>query len=155
MFKRSNMTDWCLYGEAVDAEGEFYAMAPDIVIVNVPKTIIDRKGIFRFLKNTVDKKEIEILSRKFISKKYWGTMKLYTRWGKLLTHLGFHQKYYQDRLTLINLARETPADLKKGFLAFGNGFLVRYYDWNGGNDEDLLKIDFAIRHPDLAGTLKT
>jgi len=149
------MADWCLYGEATDADGESYAMAPDIVIINVPdKTVLNRKNLFHFLKNQVGKKGLKILTRKTVSRKYWGTMKLYSRWGRILTRLGFYQQYYQDYLTLISLTGEVPEDLKKGFLTFGKGFLVRFYDWTGRNDEDQMKKEFTVRHPGLMGSFK-
>lgn len=147
------MTDWCLYGEAVTAEGELFKMAPDIVIVNVPETVLDRQGIFRFLKSKVGRKEFGLLSGKMVARKHWGTMKLYSRLGKILIGMGFYQKYFEDRLTLIQLAREIPEELRRGFLAFGDGFLIRFYDWNGGSDEVLMKKEFAIRQPELAESL--
>ena len=146
------MTDWCLYGEATDIDGESYSMAPDIVIVNVPdEMVLSRRKLFRFLRKRagLGRRELELLKRKELAPTYWGFKELYTPWGKFLRRLGFYQQCNQDRLTLIPLRGELPADLKLGFLAFGTGFLVRFYDWAGCNDENQLKMQFSFRHPGL------
>lgn len=146
------MTDWCLYGEATDVDGEYYPMAPDIVIVNVPDEMaLSRRKVFRFLKKQVGvgKRDHEIIRRKAIAPRYWGIKELYTVWGRFLRRVGFYREFYKDRLTLIPLRGEIPEDLKKGFWTFGSGFLVIFYDWAGCNDETQLKKEFSARHPGL------
>ena len=123
------MVDWCLYGEALDKNGNSFSMAPNIVIVNVPEKIsLNRRSFFHFLKNKVTEKDLAMLKG-------------------IKTSQGY-------RLNLISLAGEIPQELKRGFDAFGIGALVGFYDWLESTERYQIGMEFAGRHPDLIDILK-
>ncbi len=136
-----------IFREISDAEGAKSAKMEIFQILKNKKKPSEMSEDELFRRDVVA--TLEVLTRRIVSKKYWGNKAVYDE----SVEPALKDQYYEDYLQLTKLTASMPTGILDAVKAFGSGFLICYLDWEKKMDDVLIKQGLEMQYPELAGYL--